>query len=115
MGLLKMAEKIKEAEKPVRRRRKAAENDWVNHPSHYTKGKFECKDVLTDLLMNKELDGAYCWLLGNALKYLWRAGDKPGDYGKTREQKTIEDLEKARFYINEAIFHLGGLNENNKK
>ena len=73
--------------------------DWVNHPGHYTKGKYECKDVIIDLLV----------------KYLWRAGDKPGDYGKTREQKIIEDLDKARFYINEAIGHLGGPNENNKK
>ena len=89
--------------------------DWVNHPGHYTKGKYECKDVIIDLLVHKEMDGAYCWLIGNALKYLWRAGDKPGDYGKTREQKIIEDLDKARFYINEAIGHLGGPNENNKK
>lgn len=94
---------------------KSKKEDWVNHPGHYTKGKYECKDVITDLLMHKEMDGAYCWLIGNALKYLWRAGDKPGDYGKTREQKIIEDLDKARFYINEAIGHLGGPNENNKK
>lgn len=114
-----MAEEIKEktaAEvRPTRKRKAAVKDDWVNHPGHYTKGKYECKNVLTDLLMHKELDGAYCWLIGNALKYLWRAGDKPGDYGKTREQKTIEDLEKARFYINEAIGHLGGPNENDKK
>lgn len=94
---------------------KSKKEDWVNHPGHYTKGKYECKDVITDLLVHKEMDGAYCWLIGNALKYLWRAGDKPGDYGKTREQKIIEDLDKARFYINEAIGHLGGPNENNKK
>lgn len=106
-----MANKIKEQTITE----KSKKEDWVNHPGHYTKGKYECKDVITDLLVHKEMDGAYCWLIGNALKYLWRAGDKPGDYGKTREQKIIEDLDKARFYINEAIGHLGGPNENNKK
>ena len=114
-----MANEIKQqaalTEEKPKRKRKVAKEDWVNHPGHYTKGKYECKDVITDLLVHKEMDGAYCWLIGNALKYLWRAGDKPGDYGKTREQKIIEDLDKARFYINEAIGHLGGPNENNKK
>lgn len=110
-----MANEIREQAEQPKRKRKVVKEDWVNHPGHYTKGKYECKDVITDLLVHKEMDGAYCWLIGNALKYLWRAGDKPGDYGKTREQKIIEDLDKARFYINEAIGHLGGPNENNKK
>ena len=114
-----MANEIKQqaalTEEKPKRKRKVVKEDWVNHPGHYTKGKYECKDVITDLLMNKEMDGAYCWLIGNALKYLWRAGDKLGDYGKSSKLKMIEDLDKARFYINEAIGHLGGPNENNKK
>ena len=38
--------------------------------------------------------------LGNALKYLWRAGLK-GD--------AVEDLKKARWYIDREIKRLGGI------
>ena len=43
-------------------------NDVVNHPSHYTQGKYECIDVIEDLGAN--------YHIGNAIKYLWRAGKK---------------------------------------
>ena len=65
-----------------------AENDPVNHPAHYTSGKIECIEYITD----KGLD--FC--LGNAVKYITRAGHKD-------PEKTIEDLEKAVFYINYKI------------
>ena len=64
------------------------ENDPVNHPAHYTSGKIECIEYITD----KGLD--FC--LGNAVKYITRAGHKD-------PEKTIEDLEKAVFYINYKI------------
>lgn len=62
-------------------------NDAVNHPSHYTDGKYEVIDAIE------------CWglgyHLGNALKYISRAGKKD-------KNKTIEDLEKAAWYLNRA-------------
>lgn len=68
-------------------------NDPVNHPSHYTTGKIEVIDFITD----KKLD--FC--RGNAVKYIVRAGLKD-------PMKEVEDLEKARFYINRAIEDLVG-------
>lgn len=63
-------------------------NDNVNHPSHYTSGKIEVIDFITDQKLT------YC--LGNAVKYVARAGKKNPD-------KTIEDLQKAVWYINKEI------------
>ena len=63
-------------------------DDPVNHPSHYTDGKIEVIDFITD----KKL--GFC--LGNAVKYIARAGKKD-------PSKTIEDLEKAIWYIKHHI------------
>ena len=68
-------------------------NDPVNHPSHYCTGKIEVIDFITD----KKLD--FC--RGNAVKYIVRAGLKD-------PEKEVEDLMKARFYINRAIEDLVG-------
>ena len=65
--------------------------DNVNHPSHYTSGKIEVIDFIED----KELG----FHLGNAVKYISRAGRKNPD-------KTIEDLRKAVWYINRQIQRL---------
>lgn len=64
------------------------DNDPVNHPGHYTShpSGVECIDVTEH--MN------FC--LGNALKYIWRADLKNDDGG-------IQDLEKARWYIDREI------------
>lgn len=66
-------------------------NDSVNHPKHYTihPSGVECIQITEH--MN------FC--LGNALKYIWRAGEK-GD--------AIEDLKKAIWYINREIERLNG-------
>lgn len=64
------------------------ENDPVNHPSHYTDGKIEVIDFIED----KKLG----FHLGNAVKYIARAGKKD-------PAKTIEDLEKAIWYIKRYI------------
>lgn len=63
----------------------------VHHPSHYNENSkgIECIDVVEELTFNT----------GNAMKYLWRAGHK-GDI--------IEDLKKARWYIDREIQRLGG-------
>ena len=64
--------------------------DDVAHPTHYTQGKIECIDYIVD----KKLD--FC--LGNAIKYITRAGHK-GSAEMTQKDKTIQDLEKAKQYI----------------
>ena len=63
-------------------------NDAVNHPSHYTFGTIETIDVIEDW----ELP----YHLGNAVKYISRAGRKD-------PSKKLEDLEKARWYLNRYI------------
>lgn len=66
-------------------------HDPVNHPAHYTDGKIEVIDFIED----KQL--GYC--LGNAVKYISRAGKKD-------PEKEIEDLEKAAWYIRRRIQEL---------
>ncbi len=60
--------------------------DPVSHPSHYTShpSGVECIDITKH----------YSFCLGNAIKYIWRAGLKG-----PREQ----DLEKAIWYLKEEI------------
>ena len=65
-----------------------ASDDPVQHPVHYTTGKIECIEYIED----KELG----YHLGNAVKYITRAGKKD-------PAKTIEDLEKAVWYIQRKI------------
>lgn len=72
-------------------------NDPVNHPSHYTYGSIETIDFIESMGLGTD----FC--LGNVIKYVSRAGHK-GD--------AVEDLRKARWYLNRAIMELegGGLN-----
>lgn len=70
---------------------KGTQPDNVNHPAHYTSGQIEVIDFIED----KELG----FHLGNAVKYISRAGRKNPD-------KTIEDLRKAVWYINRQIQRL---------
>ena len=65
----------------------------MEHPSHYNIGKYEVIDVINDWRLNFQL--------GNAIKYIARAGRKD-------PSKTVEDLEKARFYIDYEINRLKG-------
>jgi DNA-binding transcriptional MerR regulator len=78
------------------------QNDPVMHPSHYTSGHIEVIDFITD----QQLD--FC--LGNVVKYVSRAGKKE-EQGKTISEKQIEDLRKARFYLN---YKIQELEEKNK-
>lgn len=73
--------------------------DMVNHPKHYTSDPsgVECIEITRHRNFN----------VGNAFKYLWRAGLKE-DIGKDALQKQIEDLRKAVFYINDEITRLTG-------
>ena len=75
----------------------SVENDNVNHPSHYTShpSGIECIEITRH----------YCFSIGNAIKYLWRAGLKK-EMGLEDKQKEIEDLEKAIWYIKDRIAQL---------
>ncbi|QEH70927.1 DUF3310 domain-containing protein [Cellulosilyticum sp. WCF-2] len=66
-------------------------DDNVNHPSHYTHGKYECIDILQDI--TSDLQGLDAICTANAVKYLWRWKHKNG----------VEDLKKAVWYINRLI------------
>lgn len=66
-------------------------NDNVNHPSHYTYGKVECIDAIETATTN--LIGPESFLTGQVIKYMWRWKHKNG----------IEDLKKARWYLNRLI------------
>lgn len=69
----------------------------VNHPKHYTShpSGIECIDITRH----------YCFSIGNAIKYLWRAGLKK-ELGLEDKQKEIEDLNKAIWYIKDRIKQL---------
>jgi hypothetical protein len=64
------------------------DNDPVNHPSHYTASGIETIDVI------EAWDLDFC--LGNAVKYISRAGKKD-------PEKELEDLKKARWYVDRRI------------
>lgn len=68
-------------------------NDAVNHPAHYTQGKIEVIDFIADMGFAKEFS------LGNTIKYIARAGAKD-------PAKELEDLKKARWYLDYYIKQL---------
>ena len=65
--------------------------DNVNHPYHYNSDRIEVIDFIEDKGLG--------FHLGNAVKYISRAGRKNPD-------NTIEDLRKAVWYINRQIQRL---------
>lgn len=65
--------------------------DLVNHPSHYTSHPSGVETIQVTRHMN--------FNLGNAMKYIWRAGLK-GDQ--------VQDLEKAIFYLKDEISRIKG-------
>lgn len=67
------------------------QSDPVNHPAHYTDGKIEVIDFIED----KKLG----FNLGNAVKYISRAGKKD-------PARTIEDLSKGEWYLRREIERL---------
>lgn len=70
--------------------------DKIN-PEYYRKhpSGVECIDITR----------YYCFDIGNAIKYLWRAGLKQEE-GYTSIDKEIEDLDKAVWYIKDRIKQL---------
>lgn len=61
-------------------------HDPVNHPEHYTAGKVECIDAMTEVF-GVEAVKHFC--LCNAFKYHWRHSMKAGE----------EDIQKATWYM----------------
>ena len=68
-------------------------DDAVNQPSHYTShpSGIECIEITRH----------HDFAIGNAIKYLWRAGLKNSD-------NEVQDLEKAVWYIQDKIKQLKG-------
>ena len=74
-----------------------AENNSVNHPVHYNADPsgVECIDIVRHRNFN----------IGNAIKYLWRAGLKASGLIGARE-KEIEDIKKAIWYLQDEVKRL---------
>lgn len=62
------------------------DHDPINHPAHYTNHPSGVECIAITRHMN--------FTLGNAVKYIWRAGLKTNP---------VEDLKKAVWYINDEI------------
>lgn len=65
-------------------------HDPVNAPAHYTTGGIETIDYLVAKLSPEQFQG---FLIGNVMKYVSRYPHKNG----------LEDLKKARWYLNKLI------------
>ena len=68
-------------------------SDPVNHPSHYTYGKFEVIDVIEDAVIHAP-GPKQAGLQWNILKYLLRLWHKGN---------SVQDAKKARFYLDRLI------------
>ena len=95
LGLECEAEENQPADKHVDLHKVADEvtRDNVNHPDHYNHGKIEVVDFIEDQHLG--------FHLGNAVKYISRAGRKD-------PARTVEDLRKAAWYLNRQIERLEG-------
>jgi hypothetical protein len=82
---------------PIRRQAPNQTFNLINHPPHYLTHPSGVECIQITEHMN------FC--LGNAVKYIWRADHKNG----------IEDLKKARWYIDREITRLEALNEEHDK
>ena len=72
--------------------------DAIN-PTHYTRGAVECIDAIEAATVDKRGIEAAC--TANIIKYLWRYEAKNG----------IEDVKKARWYLERLLAHLGNVQE----
>lgn len=67
-------------------------NDNINHPNHYTNGAIETIDIIKNNVADFP-----SYLEGNILKYMSRYRHKNG----------VEDLLKARWYLDKLLSELG--------
>jgi len=70
------------------------DEDMVNSPPHYSKSRIECIDAMASMAEGADMSShaSYCWQ--SVFKYLWRFPYKG---------KTVEDLEKAQYFLNRLI------------
>ena len=70
-------------------------NDPVNHPAHYTQGGIECITAIEAACTGLTGQEGYC--VGQVIKYIWRWKHKNG----------LQDLEKAKWYLERLIANVG--------
>lgn len=73
--------------------------DAVNHPAHYT-GQIECINAMVQCFGVEYVKG-FC--LCNAFKYLWRC--------KSKHETPVEDVNKAKWYIEKYLEMEGEKND----
>lgn len=69
--------------------------DMVHHPNHYNYKSMECQKIID--IMTQKVDSVQAYPLGAVIKYLYRYPKKG---------KAIEDLQKAKTYIDMIIKNL---------
>ena len=69
--------------------------DVVNSPEHYRQGGIEAIDAIQASMTREEFKG---YLKANCMKYLWRYRHKG---------KPVEDLRKAKWYLDRLLVELG--------
>ena len=95
----KKSDKKPEEERPEDKDKISDKEDIISHPNHYCAGrKYEPKDVIRDWNLN--------FNLGNAVKYISRNGRKDGN-------SSLQDLKKARQYLDFEIDYLESKGEKN--
>ena len=93
-NLMKFGEEWTSTQNPEDTLEPKKQFDDVQNPQHYADSNIEVIDYIED----KNL--GFC--LGNAIKYISRAGKKHS-VGKSDKEKTIQDLNKAIWYLNRRI------------
>lgn len=78
---------------------KSNNDDVINHPNHYTQGKYEVIDIIENA--TKDLKGIQAVCVGNVLKYILRFQYKNG----------VEDIKKAKWYLDKLIAEVEVNNE----
>ena len=71
----------------------------INNPEHYQSGKIEVIEVISAFKLN--------FSLGSAVKYILRAGKKPGE-------AALEDLRKALWFLEYEIQCAEEVNQNDQ-
>lgn len=79
--------------------REFVQNDRVEHPSHYTWLRDLCGIEVIDITRHLNFN------IGNVIKYVLRSGRKE-EQGISVDDKAVEDLKKARFYLDDEIKRL---------
>ena len=88
-----MMKRLNETENETKYLSGKNKEDMVNIPAHYNKSGIETIDMIESVTG----DGFEAYLQGNILKYLCRYKYKNG----------VEDLEKAKWYLNRLIKTIG--------